>query len=247
VTVSVAVFASGGGSNLQALLDHFERDPRPARVALVVCDRPDAGALERAHAAGVPARVILVAGRSPDDVAGQTLDALEEADIGLVALAGYLKLVPRAVIARWRGRILNIHPALLPSFGGKGMYGHHVHRAVIDAGCLVSGATVHLVDERYDEGRPLVQWPVPVLRGDTPDTLAARVLRVEHVLYPLAVEMAARAVAAGSDVAAYFHARLGGRAWGFAAPLGSFEWNGEEALPGLALRKLFGLELEERP
>jgi phosphoribosylglycinamide formyltransferase-1 len=96
--------------------------------------------------------------------------------------------VPAEVVAGFRGRIVNVHPALLPAFGGKGMYGRRVHEAVIAMGCRVTGVTVHQVDERYDEGRPIAQWPVPVLPDDTAETLAARVLRVEHRLYPLALE-----------------------------------------------------------
>ena len=107
-------------------------------------------------------------------------------------LAGWLQLVPSEVVARYHGRMVNVHPALLPAFGGKGMYGKRVHQAVIAAGARVSGATVHLVDERYDEGAILAQWPVPVLPGDTPETLAARVLAVEHRILPLAVEALAR-------------------------------------------------------
>ena len=108
-------------------------------------------------------------------------------------LAGYLKLVPPAVIARYRDRIVNMHPALLPAFGGRGMYGHHVHEAVLASGARESGATVHLVDEEYDRGAILAQGRVPVLPGDTPDRLAARVLEVEHRLLPAVVLAAAAA------------------------------------------------------
>lgn len=203
MTVRVAVLASGGGTNLQALIDRFNgKSSTIARVALVLSDRADAGALERAARAAITARVIEVKGRPAESVADEMVAALEAEGIGLIALAGYLKLVPERVVRTWRGRILNIHPALLPAFGGKGMYGIHVHRAVIESGCFVTGVTVHNVDERYDEGRPLVQWPVPVLRGDTPESLAARVLRVEHALYPLAVEALARRLAAGEPNAA---------------------------------------------
>lgn len=190
MSARVAVFASGGGSNLQALLDHFNRPgaATPARVALVISDRPAAGALERAARAGIESRVIEVVGRPEEGVVRETLAALEGAGIGFVALAGYLRRVPPDVVASFHGRMTNIHPALLPAFGGKGMYGMRVHRAVLDAGCKISGATVHLVDEEYDTGPILAQWPVPVLPGDTPETLAARVLRVEHRLYPAALE-----------------------------------------------------------
>lgn len=191
MTQRLAVFASGGGSNLQALIDSFG-ESSPVRVTLVISDRSAAGALERARAANVPTRVIPAADREADDIARETLAALDDARIDLVALAGYVRLVPLPVVARYRGRMVNIHPALLPAFGGQGMYGMRVHRAVLAAGCRVSGATVHLVDEDYDRGRILAQWPVPVLDDDVPETLAARVLRVEHVLYPLAVELLAK-------------------------------------------------------
>jgi phosphoribosylglycinamide formyltransferase-1 len=231
----IAVFASGGGSNLQSLLDHFNAKENPrARVALVVSDRDDAGALDRARRAGVAERVIAVRGRPADDVARETLAVLGDAGIDLVALAGYLKLVPEAVVQHFRGRIVNIHPALLPSFGGKGMYGKHVHRAVLDAGCLVSGVTIHYVDERYDEGKPIAQWPVPVLRGDTPESLAARVLRVEHRLYPLALEAAAARVAAGTG-------RVGG--WMMQEPV-VFEWHDDNVPGDATLRRGLGLDLE---
>lgn len=200
MSVRIAVFASGGGTNLQALLDHFARvEAGLAGVVLVVSDRPDAGALARARSAGVRACVVPVNGRAEDEVAREMLDLLERAEIDLVVLAGYLKLVPPAVVRAFRRRMLNIHPSLLPAFGGKGMYGTRIHRAVIEGGCRVSGASVHYVDERYDTGPILFQWPVPVLADDTPATLAARVLRVEHRIFPAAVEAVARAVAGGRE------------------------------------------------
>lgn len=194
--LSAAVFASGGGTDLQALLDHqLEQTADPCwRVALVVSDREGAGALERAQRAGVPTRVIPTKGRSPDDVAAETLAVLEDHDVGVIFLAGYLKLVPDRVVAAYRRRILNIHPALLPSFGGKGMYGMNVHRAVLESGMRLSGPTVHFVDEEYDRGTIVAQWPVPVLPDDTPEALAARVLEVEHLLYPLAADHVCRAL-----------------------------------------------------
>jgi phosphoribosylglycinamide formyltransferase 1 len=191
VSVRTAVFASGGGSNLQALIDRFANGSE-VEIVLVVSDRANAGALRRAEAAGITARHVAVSGRSPHEVAADTIDALHAHHVELIALAGYLRLVPPEITRSWRGRILNIHPALLPSFGGQGMYGLRVHEAVLAAGCCVTGATVHLVDERYDEGRILAQWPVPVLAGDTPERLAARVLAVEHRLYPAVVAALAR-------------------------------------------------------
>jgi phosphoribosylglycinamide formyltransferase 1 len=187
--VRIAVLASGGGTNLQALIDRFHALPSPAaRVELVVASRPGIGALDRAEAAGIATLVL-----EPTEAGATPLrDALAAHAIELIVLAGYLRQVPDEVVAQYRRRILNVHPALLPGFGGKGMYGMRVHRAVLDAGVQVTGATVHLVDERYDEGPILAQWPVPVLPGDTPETLAARVLRVEHLLLPAAVEAYAR-------------------------------------------------------
>jgi phosphoribosylglycinamide formyltransferase 1 len=184
----IAVLASGGGTNLQALLDRFNAGAeRAARVALVVASRPDAGALKRAERFGVPTRVVDPRA-DPSRHAPDLLTALEAAGTDLVVLAGYMHLVPEAVVERFRGRMLNVHPALLPAFGGAGMYGMRVHRAVLASGARVSGATVHQVDERYDEGAIVAQWPVPVLRGDTAETLAARVLCIEHLLLPAAVE-----------------------------------------------------------
>jgi phosphoribosylglycinamide formyltransferase-1 len=194
--LAAAAFASGGGTNLQALLDHQATDP-PWRIRLVVSDREGAGALARAAAAGVPTQVISTKGRDPADVAADTLAALSEHGIDVVFLAGYLKLVPRAVVGAYRRRILNIHPALLPSFGGKGMYGMHVHRAVLESGARLSGPTVHFVDEAYDRGTILAQWPVPVQPDDSPETLAARVLKIEHRLYPAAADHLCAALAAG--------------------------------------------------
>jgi phosphoribosylglycinamide formyltransferase 1 len=184
----LAVLASGGGSNLQALLDRFNGEASDvARVELVVASRSGIGALERASAAGVSTAIIDPRAYG-DGGAAELLRVLTGHDIDIVILAGYLHLIPEGVVERFRGRMLNIHPALLPAFGGAGMYGMRVHRAVLESGARVSGATVHQVDERYDEGTIVAQWPVPVLRGDTPETLAARVLRAEHLLLPAAVE-----------------------------------------------------------
>jgi phosphoribosylglycinamide formyltransferase 1 len=187
MTMRVAVAVSGRGSNLEALLRALGADA-PAQVVLVVSNRADAAALDRAREHGVPAEVL----SQPADAA-EWLDRLARHRVDLLVLAGYLKLVPAAVISRYRDRILNVHPALLPAFGGRGMYGHHVHQAVLASGTRESGATVHLVDEVYDRGRILAQARVPVLPGDTADTLAARVLGVEHRLLPAVVLAAAAA------------------------------------------------------
>ncbi|HEU4570108.1 MAG TPA: phosphoribosylglycinamide formyltransferase [Gemmatimonadales bacterium] len=182
----IAVAVSGGGSNLQALLDALGPGA-PAEVALVLSNTPSAGGLERARRHGVPTAVL----GDPADPA-EWLAALRAHRIDLVVLAGYLKLVPAAVTAAYPGRMINIHPALLPKFGGPGMNGRRVHAAVLAAGERESGCTVHLVDEAYDRGRILAQARVPVLPEDTPESLAARVLAEEHRLLPKVVLELAR-------------------------------------------------------
>ena len=170
---------------MQAILDHLDGDggARAGEVALVASDRAESGALGRARARGIHAvamdREMRSSGLAP---------LLASLDVELVVLAGYLRFVPVDVTRAYRGRILNIHPALLPAFGGPGMYGRHVHEAVIARGARVSGATVHFVDEEYDHGPIVAQWPVPVWAHDTPVTLAERVLQVEHLLYPRVVQ-----------------------------------------------------------
>jgi formyltetrahydrofolate-dependent phosphoribosylglycinamide formyltransferase len=189
----VAVLASGGGTNLQSLLDRFNvAEPSVARVELVVGSRAGIGALERAERMGVPTAVLAVKALGAEAYTEALLAELDRHRVELVVLAGFLQLVPLAVVERYERRMINIHPALLPAFGGAGMYGMRVHRAVIDSGARVSGATVHHVGEEYDSGAIVAQWPVPVLPGDTPEALAARVLGVEHRLLPLVVEALAR-------------------------------------------------------
>lgn len=174
------MLASGGGSNLQAIHDDLQTRGAnaSAELAVVVSDRAGAGALGRATGWNVPAVHL------PKD-RGDSLGAvLAEYGVTHVALAGYLRLVPVDVVRAFRGRIVNVHPALLPAFGGPGMYGRRVHAAVLASGARVSGPTVHFVSEQYDEGAIIAQWPVPVRAEDTPDTLAARVLAVEHRIFP---------------------------------------------------------------
>jgi formyltetrahydrofolate-dependent phosphoribosylglycinamide formyltransferase len=182
--IRVAVFASGRGSNLEALFDALE-GRRDAAVVLVASDRDDAPALDRARRRGVEAAVV-----DAGDAAGM-LAALDRAEVDWIVLAGYLKRVPGDVVRRYPSRILNIHPALLPAHGGRGMYGERVHAAVLKAGEKVSGASVHLVDEEYDRGPVVAREEVPVQPGDSPATLAARVLEVEHRLLPAVVIAAA--------------------------------------------------------
>lgn len=187
MTMRIAVAISGRGSNLEALLRALGPGTL-AEVVLVVSDRREAAGLAHARDRDVPTHVL------PDPShAAAWLELLRRCDVHLLVLAGYLKLIPAAVIAAYRGRIINIHPSLLPAFGGKGMYGERVHRAVLASGSQETGVTIHLVDEAYDCGTVLAQVRVPVLPGDTTDRLAARVLEVEHRLLPAAVLAAAAA------------------------------------------------------
>jgi formyltetrahydrofolate-dependent phosphoribosylglycinamide formyltransferase len=195
----IAVLASGGGSNLQALVDHFKAlgEQRAGDIVLVASDRTDAGALDRARLAGISTATV----PPKREAHVQAMDELLAAhDVDLVVLAGYMQYVPHEVTKRFLGRMLNVHPALLPAFGGVGMYGPRVHRAVLAAGATTSGPTVHFVDDIYDHGTVIAQWPVPVRLDDDEHTLAARVLRAEHILYPRVVQaVAAGAVRLGPD------------------------------------------------
>lgn len=184
----LAVLASGRGSNLQAIVDHFDNlaRERVAKVVLVASNRTDSPALIRAATASID-----IAHFNAADDGSELLELLQKYRIDLVVLAGYLKRIPSKVIREYSGRMMNIHPALLPAFGGEGMYGARVHQAVIAAGAKESGVTVHLVDDEYDRGPIIAQWRIPVEPSDSADTLAARVLNVEHVVYPRTVEMVA--------------------------------------------------------
>jgi phosphoribosylglycinamide formyltransferase-1 len=186
---NIAVLVSGGGSNLQALLDGVA-DGRIARgrVSIVISSRPDAYALERAAKAGVKTAVVSKDGY-PDEEArtARILELLADARADLVVLAGYMHVVPPEIIAPYAGRIVNIHPSLIPKHCGMGYYGRRVHEAVLASGDRESGATVHFVDDGVDTGEMILQERVPVLDGDTPETLAARVLETEHGIIVKAV------------------------------------------------------------
>ena len=182
----LAVLASGRGSNLQAIIDHFDGLGRLAKIVLVASNRADAPALAKAASASIESAHFNAA-----DDGSELLALLRRFQVDLVILAGYLKRIPPQVIDAFRGRILNVHPALLPAFGGEGMYGGRVHEAVLAAGAAQTGVTVHLVDNDYDRGPIVSQWIVPVLAGDDAHSLAERVLEVEHIVYPRAVEMVA--------------------------------------------------------
>ena len=187
--MNIGVFASGRGSNFQAILSAIDRGILPARVTLLLSNKTDAGAFEIANAYSIPT-VHLSQKQFADEAsyAAAMLGVLRSHNVEILALAGYLKKIPTVVVREFRDRILNIHPALLPSFGGQGMYGHHVHEAVLASGAKLSGATVHLVDEEYDRGPIVLQKTVAVDELDTPETLAAKVLKVEHEIYPLALK-----------------------------------------------------------
>lgn len=187
--INITVMVSGGGTNFQAIIDGIENGLiENARIVQVISSTSKAYSLERAKKHQIPAKVIgkenfpQTAERTEAIVA-----ALDEAETDLVVLAGYMSILEPKLIQRYQGRIINIHPSLIPSFCGPGFYGKHVHKAVLEAGVKETGATVHFVDEGVDTGPIILQEKVPVLPGDTPDTLAARVLITEHKILQQAV------------------------------------------------------------
>ena len=176
----ISILASGNGTNAENIIRYFSND-KNAKVTLVLSNRPQAKVLERAAALGVDAFFF---DRTQFYGTGEVLMMLRRRETDLVVLAGFLWLVPGDVIEAFRGRIVNIHPALLPGFGGKGMYGDRVHRAVLDAGCAESGITIHYVNELYDSGDIIFQAKCPVLPDDDADSLASRVHALEYEHYP---------------------------------------------------------------
>ncbi len=182
--LKLGLLASHGGSNLQAILDACRTGRLAADPGVVIANNSDAPGLERARRAGVPAfHLSSHTHPVPDRLDAEIMATLESHAVNLVVLAGYMKKLGPRTLERYRGCVLNIHPALLPQFGGQGMYGRRVHEAVIAARETISGATVHLVDAQYDHGPIVAQREVTIRADDTPDTLAARVLEVEHELY----------------------------------------------------------------
>ena len=189
------VLASGGGSNLQSLIDAYAAGRLAAKPVLAISNNSKSFALERARRFGIPAlHLSSVAYPDVGELDRAILHALDEHGVECVVLAGYMKKLGPKVLSRYHNRVLNIHPAILPDFGGVGMYGMHVHRAVLKAGSTVSGPTVHLVNAEYDEGPILAQLPVPVLVDDTPEALQERVLEAEHVIYPKTLDAVARGI-----------------------------------------------------
>lgn len=187
--LQIGILASHGGSNMQAIIDACKNGQINGSVKVVICNNSKAGAVEKAKKAGIP--VYHLSGKNyPDcsELDEAILLVLKKHKVNIVALAGYMKKLGPNVLDEYKDRILNVHPALLPKFGGKDMYGMNVHKAVIGSGDRESGATVHLVNENYDEGGILGQIVVKVDEDDTPETLAAKVLIQEHKLYPMTLE-----------------------------------------------------------
>jgi phosphoribosylglycinamide formyltransferase 1 len=180
----ISIFASGAGSNAQQIIRYFRNSPL-ARVALVVCNKPQAGVISIAKEEQIP--VLLIEKERLFRGDGY-LPELQAAGTDLIALAGFLWKVPHALVQAYPRRILNIHPALLPKYGGKGMYGQYVHEAVLNAGEVESGITIHYVDEHYDNGDIIFQTGCPILEEDTHETLAQRIHQLEHLYYPQIIE-----------------------------------------------------------
>lgn len=190
MSTRIAVLCSGGGSNLQAIIDAVEAGTIDGEIVLVLSNASKAYALERARNHGIPCEFVSKKQAGSDEAFNDAILArLQAAKAELVVLAGYLPIVGGQIVRAYPHRIINIHPALIPSFCGVGMYGHHVHEAVLAYGAKISGATTHFVDEEVDHGGVIMQRSVPVLEGDTADTLAARVLTVEHQILPETVRL----------------------------------------------------------
>ena len=181
---NIAIFASGTGSNAQKIINHF-RNSDKARVTLIVCNKAGAGILNIAKTEAIPSILIEKELFFNTD---HYIKQLQQANIDMVVLAGFLWKIPANLVQAFPNHIINIHPALLPKYGGKGMYGHFVHEAVIKAGEKESGITIHYVNEKYDDGAPILQERVIITPEDTPESLAAKVLVLEHQWYPLIVE-----------------------------------------------------------
>ena len=182
---NLVFFASGSGTNFQSVIDAINSGRLQARISGLIADRPEAGALERAELHGIPTHIIDL--KKPD-IGKHLLDLLSGLEPDLIVLAGYLKKIPDSIIEKYRGKIINIHPSLLPKYGGKGFYGMRVHQAVIENGEKASGCTVHFVDEIYDNGSVIEQVKVSVNKNESPDSLAKKILREEHKLLPRTIK-----------------------------------------------------------
>lgn len=186
----IAIFASGSGSNAEAIIRASKEGILSSEVGLVLSNNADSGVLQRAKALNINQSAIDQRNfENEESYISSLFNVLDENGIDFIALAGYLKLVQPELINKYKNKITNIHPALLPSFGGKGFYGKKVHEAVLEAGCKVSGVTIHLVSEAYDRGPIILQSTLPVLEDDSAESLAARVLKIEHKIYPEALQL----------------------------------------------------------
>ena len=174
--------ASGSGSNFQAIIDSVDRGTIDAKITGLIAGKPHIKAIERANKHDIPVTILTQKGSS--EFEKELLSVLQKLKPDLIVLAGFLRKIPDQVVSAYPDRIINIHPSLLPKYGGKGFYGEHVHRAVIESGDSESGCSVHYVNEQYDEGDIIAQVRVPVKADDTPDSLAKRVLEEEHKLLP---------------------------------------------------------------
>ena len=186
---NIAVFASGGGSNFKCLYRHVQSGEIPGRIVQTVSNNPNSGSITYARKYNISTLIInKVHYANPVDREKFLIHALIDNEVNLICLAGYMNLLPKSIVHLYKSCILNVHPALLPHFGGKGFYGIKVHEAVVASGVEESGVTVHFVDEEYDHGKIIAQEKVKVLSEDTAETLAERVLKVEHELYPQVVK-----------------------------------------------------------
>jgi len=181
---NLVVFASGAGSNAQQIINYFRNSP-VAKVALIVCNKPGAGVISIAEKENIP---VLMIEKERFFKGDGYLPEFQKLNTNLIVLAGFLWKIPQILIDHYPRRIINIHPALLPKYGGKGMYGQYVHEAIINAGEVESGITIHYVDEHYDNGDIIFQTGCPVLEEDSPETLAQRIHKLEHLHYPIVIE-----------------------------------------------------------
>jgi phosphoribosylglycinamide formyltransferase-1 len=180
----IAIFASGAGSNAQQIINYF-RNSSAVKVGLIVCNKPGAGVINIAEKENIP---VLLIEKERFFKGDGYLPDLREQKTDLITLAGFLWKIPQSLIDAYPRRIINIHPALLPKYGGRGMYGQYVHEAILNAGEMESGITIHYVDEHYDNGDIIFQTACPVLDGDTPELLAHRIHKLEHLHYPIVIE-----------------------------------------------------------
>lgn len=187
--VKIAMMVSGGGTNMQSVIDEIEKGNIHGEIKVVISSNPKAYALERAKLHKIEAVYIGKENcQSAEEIKDRILKVLEEKEIDLIVLAGYMSILDKTIIGRYKNRIMNIHPSLIPSFCGKGFYGKRVHQAALDYGVKITGATVHFVDEGIDTGKIIAQEAVSIKEDDTADSLAERVLEVEHKLLPLAIQ-----------------------------------------------------------